>query len=104
MKRAVNNRLGLTAANDKLPKALLEPYPSGGSDGYTPDIQAMLRTYYAGSRLGRGNGAAPSRKALESWARGCCKRFVGLMAGNARTSKIMTFTSIIAGSASESSC
>ena len=46
MKRAVNNRLGLTAANDKLPKALLEPLSTGGSEGYVPDIQAMLAAYY----------------------------------------------------------
>ena len=46
MKRAVNNRLGLTAANDKLPKALLEPLPTGGTEGYVPDIQGMLYTYY----------------------------------------------------------
>ena len=46
MKRAVNNRMGLTAENDRLPKALLEPYSSGGSEGYTPDIQGMLYTYY----------------------------------------------------------
>jgi aldehyde:ferredoxin oxidoreductase len=46
LKRAINNRLGLTAANDKLPKALLEPLPTGGSDGFTPDIQGMLRAYY----------------------------------------------------------
>lgn len=46
MKRAVNNRMGLTAANDKLPKALLEPLPTGGSEGYVPDIQGMLHAYY----------------------------------------------------------
>jgi aldehyde:ferredoxin oxidoreductase len=46
MKRALNNRLGLTAANDKLPKALLEPLPTGGTEGFVPDIQAMLRAYY----------------------------------------------------------
>ena len=46
IKRAVNNRMGLTAENDRLPKALLEPYTSGGSEGYTPDIQGMLYTYY----------------------------------------------------------
>jgi aldehyde:ferredoxin oxidoreductase len=46
MKRVVNNKLGLTAANDKLPKALLEPLPTGGSEGYVPDIQAMLYAYY----------------------------------------------------------
>jgi aldehyde:ferredoxin oxidoreductase len=47
MKRAVNNRLGLTAQNDKLPKALLEPLTSGGSEGYVPDIRGMLVSYYA---------------------------------------------------------
>ena len=46
MKRAANNKLGLTAANDKLPKALLEPLPTGGTDGFVPDIRAMLGAYY----------------------------------------------------------
>ncbi len=46
MKRAINNRLGLTATNDRLPKALLEPLPTGGTEGFTPDIQGMLYTYY----------------------------------------------------------
>jgi len=46
MKRAINNRLGLTAANDKLPKALLEPLPTGGTEGFTPDIKKMLVAYY----------------------------------------------------------
>ena len=55
MKRAVNNRLGLTAANDKLPRQLLEPYASGGSAGYVPDIQAMLQAYYQARRLGSGD-------------------------------------------------
>jgi len=47
MKRAVNNRMGLTAVNDKLPKALLEPLSTGGSEGFVPDIQGMLYSYYA---------------------------------------------------------
>ena len=47
MKRAVNNRMGLTAANDKLPKALLEPLATGGTEGYVPDIRAMLAAYYS---------------------------------------------------------
>jgi len=47
MKRAVNNKLGLTAAHDQLPKALLEPLPTGGSEGYVPDLQGMLSAYYA---------------------------------------------------------
>ena len=52
MKRAVNNKLGLTAANDKLPKALLEPLSTGGSEGYVPDIKSMLIAYYDSPRLG----------------------------------------------------
>jgi len=46
IKRAINNRLGLTRANDKLPKALLTPFRDGGSAGFIPDIQAMLSAYY----------------------------------------------------------
>jgi aldehyde:ferredoxin oxidoreductase len=46
LKRAINNRMGLTRANDKLPKAFLEPYKEGGAAGFTPDLQAMLAAYY----------------------------------------------------------
>jgi aldehyde:ferredoxin oxidoreductase len=46
LKRCINNRMGLTRSNDKLPKALLQPFPDGGSAGYVPDIQAMLCAYY----------------------------------------------------------
>jgi aldehyde:ferredoxin oxidoreductase len=46
LKRAINNRMGLTRSNDKLPKALLEPFPDGGSAGYVPDVEGMLIAYY----------------------------------------------------------
>ena len=46
LKRVINNRLGLTAANDKLPKALLAPFSEGGSAGYVIPFQEMLRAYY----------------------------------------------------------
>ena len=46
LKRAINNRMGLRRANDRLPKAMLEPFPDGGSAGYVPDIQGMLIAYY----------------------------------------------------------
>lgn len=46
LKRAINIRMGLTASNDKLPKALLEPYKEGGSEGYVPDLKSMLLAYY----------------------------------------------------------
>ncbi|MGB8980869.1 MAG: aldehyde ferredoxin oxidoreductase family protein [Anaerolineales bacterium] len=47
MKRAINIRMGLTRADDKLPKALLTPFPDGGSAGFKPDLPAMLSAYYA---------------------------------------------------------
>jgi len=34
------------AANDKLPKALLKPLSTGGTEGFVPDIRAMLIAYY----------------------------------------------------------
>lgn len=49
LKRAINNRLGLRRSNDRLPKALLEPYPGdgGGTEGFVPDLEAMLEAYYS---------------------------------------------------------
>lgn len=46
LKRAINIRMGLTRANDKLPKALLEPFPDGGSAGFVLDFDAILLAYY----------------------------------------------------------
>lgn len=48
LKRVINNRLGLTRQNDRLPKAFLQPYTDhpAGSDGFTPDISKMLEAYY----------------------------------------------------------
>ncbi|MDH5507472.1 MAG: aldehyde ferredoxin oxidoreductase family protein [Anaerolineae bacterium] len=46
LKRAINNRLGLTRANDKLPQPLLEPLPDGGAAGFVVDFDAMLDAYY----------------------------------------------------------
>ncbi len=46
LKRAINNRLGLTSQNDILPKALLTPLTDGGSAGFAPDLTAMLSAYY----------------------------------------------------------
>jgi aldehyde:ferredoxin oxidoreductase len=47
IKRAINNRMGLTRLNDRLPKALLEPLPDGPVAGFVPPLEAMLEAYYA---------------------------------------------------------
>ena len=63
LKRAINNRLGLTRANDTLPKALLTPYAEGGSAGLVPDFPAMLSAYYAARGWDEATGR-PARATL----------------------------------------
>jgi aldehyde:ferredoxin oxidoreductase len=49
LKRVINNRFGLTRANDRLPKSLLEPYEdeSPHQDSLTPiEFEQMLAAYY----------------------------------------------------------
>ncbi|MFZ0534234.1 MAG: aldehyde ferredoxin oxidoreductase family protein [Anaerolineales bacterium] len=48
LKRAINNRLGLTRKNEKLPNAFLQPYSDhpAGADGFVPDFDKMLEAYY----------------------------------------------------------
>jgi aldehyde:ferredoxin oxidoreductase len=47
LKRLINLRLGITAADDTLPRRFLaEPRPSGGAGGVLPDLDLMLEDYY----------------------------------------------------------
>ncbi len=65
VKRAINNRMGLTRANDKLPKALLEPYKEGGSAGFVPDLPAMLNAYYEARGWELDSGKPSKEKLVE---------------------------------------
>jgi aldehyde:ferredoxin oxidoreductase len=65
LKRAINNRLGLTRANDKLPKGLLEPFPNGGSAGYVPPFAEMLEAYYEARGWDKVTGKPTKAKLLE---------------------------------------
>lgn len=56
LKRAINIRLGLTGADDRLPKALLEPLQDGNSAGFAPDFPAMLSAYYQARGWEPGSG------------------------------------------------
>jgi aldehyde:ferredoxin oxidoreductase len=47
LKRCLNRRLGLTRADDRLPKLVLESLEDGGTEGYVPDMERMLELYYA---------------------------------------------------------
>ena len=65
LKRAINNRMGLTRENDKLPKAFLEPYKEGGAAGFVPDIQAMLAAYYEARGWDWASGKPTREKLVE---------------------------------------
>ncbi|WKZ38439.1 MAG: aldehyde ferredoxin oxidoreductase family protein [Anaerolineales bacterium] len=65
LKRAINNRMGLTAANDKLPKALLAPLKEGGSEGFVPDIKEMLSAYYQARGWDNETGKPTREKLIE---------------------------------------
>jgi aldehyde:ferredoxin oxidoreductase len=67
LKRAINIRNGLTAREDRLPKALLEPLSSGGTGGFTPDLQGMLYSYYEARGWDHVTGR-PSREVLSDLA------------------------------------
>ena len=65
IKRAINHRLGLTRANDKLPKSLLEPLPNGGSAGYVIPFDDMLEAYYEARQWDRVTGKPSKDKLME---------------------------------------
>ena len=46
LKRGLNNLMGVTAADDRLPKRMLTPFTEGGAAGSLPDMEKMLKEYY----------------------------------------------------------
>jgi aldehyde:ferredoxin oxidoreductase len=63
LKRLINLRLGVTAADDRLPpRFAAEPRPTGGAAGVLPDMAVMLPLYY--EMRGWGPDGAPSPERL----------------------------------------
>lgn len=46
LKRGLNNLMGITALDDRLPKRVLTPLESGPTAGSVPDMDLMLKEYY----------------------------------------------------------
>jgi aldehyde:ferredoxin oxidoreductase len=67
LKRVINNRLGLTRLNDKLPKPLLQPYSdcSPREASCELEIDAMLEAYYLARGWDAKSGYPTSEKLLE---------------------------------------
>lgn len=71
LKRLINLNLGLTRADDSLPKPLLRAYAEGGSAGYVIPFDEMMAAYYIARGWDPETGAPLSEKLLElglSWA------------------------------------
>ncbi|MCU0576487.1 MAG: aldehyde ferredoxin oxidoreductase family protein [Desulfobacterota bacterium] len=65
LKRAINNILGLTRAEDRVPKICLEPLTEGSSAGISPDMDLMLREYYAYRKWDWDTGIPSKEKLVE---------------------------------------
>jgi aldehyde:ferredoxin oxidoreductase len=65
LKRAINNRLGVTPKDDKLPKINLQVVSEGGIAGKSPDMAVMLREFYDFRKWDRNTGKPTREKLLE---------------------------------------
>ena len=65
LKRAINGRFGLTRATEKLPKLLLQPLQEGGQEGHIPNMDILLREYYAASGWDETTGQPKPEKLTE---------------------------------------
>ncbi len=52
MKRGLGNLMGITAADDRLPRQILTPPTEGGAAGSAPDLALMLKEFYPARGLG----------------------------------------------------
>ena len=64
LKRVINNRMGLTRANDCLPKVMLQPY-TDNPEGFAPDLESMMQAYYKTRGWDPGTGYPCKEKLLE---------------------------------------
>ena len=64
LQRGLNNLMGVTAADDRMPKRLMTPLPDGGAAGSVPNAKLMLKDYYKARGLDA--KGRPLKKKLES--------------------------------------
>jgi aldehyde:ferredoxin oxidoreductase len=65
LKRAINNLLGISRKDDKLPKIAMQALSEGSTAGRSPDLEGMLREYYAASNWDWNTGKPSKEKLLE---------------------------------------
>jgi aldehyde:ferredoxin oxidoreductase len=64
IKRMFNLKMGLTPADDRLPKIVLNPVNEGGSAGKTPNFQQLKDAYYEYRQFDKESGY-PSQDKLK---------------------------------------
>ncbi len=62
MKRGLDNLMGVTVADDRLPRQILTPPTDGGAAGSAPDLALMLKEFYPARGLGA--DGRPSKETL----------------------------------------
>jgi len=65
IKRAISNKLGLTRKEDKLPRICIQPLNEGATVGKSPDMDTMLREYYAFRKWDWETGKPTKEKLVE---------------------------------------
>ena len=63
MKRGISNLMGITAADDRLPRQILTPPTEGGAVGSAPDLELMLTEFYPARGLN--SDGRPSKETLK---------------------------------------
>ncbi|TFG89893.1 MAG: aldehyde ferredoxin oxidoreductase, partial [Syntrophobacterales bacterium] len=64
LKRAINNKLGVTRADDKLPRIVRQALKEGATAGIEPNMDLMLKEFYEVSQWDWETGK-PSKAKLE---------------------------------------
>ncbi len=62
-KRGLDNLMGITAADDRLPRQILTPPTDGGAAGKAPNLDIMLKEFYPARGLG--DDGRPSTETME---------------------------------------
>ena len=66
IKRAINNKLGVTRKDDKLPRIVTKALSEGSSAGKSPDMDVMLKEYYDFMKWDWATGKPTKEKLVES--------------------------------------
>ena len=65
LKRAINNKLGVTREDDKLPKVCIEALKEGSTADKSPDMDLLLKDYYDFRKWDWGTGKPTREKLVE---------------------------------------